>query len=218
MENIEKQKDQQNEENKERPHIIENVGQMVVLFSHHNIQEHLLKLLNCAECSYVLGSVAWLTDTKILDVLKLKQGICIVSQKETYNQRSSSNDRWKTMIREKYAAMPKFPWEKLYAKEQSTLLQAAPVQFYQKLCKEPSIRVAGDRVGKKNDGGYIFHNKFIIILDANMNFVGILSGSYNFSKRASNSVENVFYTPDKRVIYVYFQEFLRNLIISSPYR
>lgn len=219
MEDVERQKEEQEKsENHNRPHVFQNVSQMVFLFSQHNIEEHLLRLLSCAECSYVLGSVAWVTSMKVLDVLKQKHGVCIISQRETYNTRSSSNDRWKTMIRERYAAMQRFPWEKLYAKEQLTMLKVAPMQFYEKLCKESAMRVAGERAGQKNDGSFIFHNKFGIILDANMNFVGVINGSFNWSKRASNSIENVFYTPDPRVISVYFQEFLRNLLISEPFR
>lgn len=219
MEDIERQKEEQEKsENHNRPHVFQNITEMVVLFSHHDIKAHLLRLLSCVECSYVIGTVAWLTDFNILDVLKQKQGICIVTQKETYNTRASSNDRWKTMIREKYSAMPKFNWEKLYVKEHKTMLQIAPIQFFQKICKEQSIRTAGDRVGKKNDGGILMHEKFILILDANMNFVGTWTGSFNFSKRASQSLENVMYTPDKRVSEVYFQEFLRNLLISEPFR
>lgn len=98
------------------------------------------------------------------------------------------------------------------------MLQVAPVHFYQKLCKETAMRTAGDKLTKKNEGQVMLHSKFIIILDAEMNFVGVAWGSYNLSRRASQSIENLTYTPDPRVISVYFQEFLRNLIISEPFR
>lgn len=213
--NKEKKKENEDEETS-RPHVFRNVSEMVVMFSQHDIRSHLVRLLSCDQCHYILGCLAWYTDFNLLDLMAQKQGVCIITQRESFNTRSLSSDRWRTMLRAKYAALKPFPWELLFQKEQAALTKQAPVQFYQKIRTETAIRIAGDRIEKKNDGTQVMmHEKYILILDAQMKIIGVWVGSYNFSKRASNSLEQVFYIADERVITVFFHDFLRNLTISE---
>ena len=214
---------------------VTDVKKVVVHFQ--NIREHLRAYIK--EAHYCIGAVAWLSDLDILDDLRNKKGVHIIIQNDTMATRRNRFDRFREILRAKYRALPFFPWaewEKAYPSAMPAAMSKNPPS---RICEKDtcSIRIAGKRICKSNNsntntktitlqkaGGGVqeseqqamMHHKFLFYLNERGIIYAMSTGSYNFSKNASNSYENLLYISDDRVARAYFDEYLEVLSHSMP--
>lgn len=205
---------------------VADVKRVVVHFQ--NIKEHLRKYIK--EAHYCIGAISWCTDGDILDDLRNKKGVHIIIQNDTMATRRNRFDRFREILRAKYRALPLFPWaewEKAYPSAVAGTPTNPPPS---RICEKDtcSIRIAGKRICKSNNSNTktvgkeeteqqaMMHHKFLFYLNERGIIYAMSTGSYNFSKNASNSYENLLYISDDRVARAYFDEYLEVLQHSMP--
>lgn len=143
---------------------------------------------------YVIGCVAWLTNSNIIDALKKISGVKIIINKEEYL--SSKMDKSKMPfykeLRKKYDSIPVLPSGAKLCGE-----------YFLPFFLEGAILTFGIvNVCPK------MHHKFLVFFDENYNATGVWSGSYNLSENSNNSIENALYITDSHIITEYIKEFI----------
>lgn len=84
-----------------------------------------------------------------------------------------------------------------------------------KLCEDDefdAIRCFGFS-DKKNKP--LMHHKFLVFLDKDMIPYGVWTGSYNLTKNATKSLDNVIYSKDINIVKAYVEEFEQFLFLSE---
>lgn len=207
---------------------MENVKYMEVHFQ--DIKSHLLRYIE--KSSYCIGCVAWCTDFDVLDALASRKGAHIIIQNDAVATRQYKHDTFRPKLREKYRHLKPFDWlgwERAYWNavpefKQIPFMPSALIKH-----DAVSVRVCGQRQTNKQhhqrqqqteekEVPSMMHHKFLLYLNAQGVIYGVSTGSYNFSKNASQSLENFQYIEDPRVAQHYFLEYLRVLHCSEPLR
>lgn len=157
--------------------------------------------------SYVIGCVAWLTNTCILRELEKIKGVKIIVNKEEYlnSTMTKSNSFFFKVLRRTYDSVPDI----LLAK-----CDCCNVKIIDCLKLGTSIAPI---FNKKINGSILtfgivnncsrLHHKFLIFFDANLKPLGVWTGSYNLSFNSNNSLENALFVTDLEVINEYIKEF-----------
>ena len=184
-----------------------------------NLVDHLVAHTQSADV--VVGCVAWLTNPTILKALARKQGVSIIVQKEDFlrpdaDHGKDSNDR----LRKLYAALPTMvrdDFEKL--RNMST-------------CVDPDIDavrcmgvrpIGGRRISPK------MHHKFVVFcridssppktyeeIDAFVSVpYAVWTGSFNFTKNGSLSLENAVYIEEPEIARAYYDEWAQVAALSE---
>ena len=188
-------------------------GNIHIIFN--NIKNELLKII--PRFNYILGCVAWVTDFDILDALANVKSAQLIINKEDFLRpevRGSSN--FKRILREKYNKITN---------------HLDRYQHHYKLtemsyCTDPSIE--GVRcVGVKGDSySPRMHNKFLVFGEQKYSTPqdpygvfyphSVWTGSFNLTKMASNSFENVLYIEDEVVANMYYRQYCEIASLSEP--
>lgn len=176
----------------------------------------------------VVGCVAWLTNPRILKALsEVRDGVSLIVQKEDFLRpdESDESDDWASAIRRMYNALP-YPPERHLWREIGDLSYAT----------DPSlgpVRCAGEKIyGVKNCSQ--MHNKFLVFCDSSIiidekNIVYyehpvywnyqpkvVWTGSFNFTQRAIQSLENAVILHDEEIAEAYFSEWAQIMALSEP--
>ena len=181
-----------------------------------NIEERLLSHIKNADA--VFGAVAWLTSDLILDELSKLKNVSIVVQKEDF-LRPDLNVRgdWKNKLREKYDNLQCELTRYLFSNLIGSL----------SYCGDPSIdpvRCVGNNNKDKKPAFPRMHNKFLVFakVEEHKNEApkiipySVWTGSFNFTKNATNSLENALYITVPEIVNAYFNEYSQIFAISEP--
>lgn len=159
----------------------------------------------------VVGCVAWLTDTDILNALA-KTKASIIVQKEDFLRPDSAGDG-KEHLRNMYAKIDSHCERFLF---ENTIL---PKMTY---CGDPclgGIRCVGNHNSDKNPAHPRMHNKFIIFCKFGRNKIepqSVWTGSFNFTNNAGSSFENAVLIKNKKIAMAYLKEFGQIAALSEP--
>lgn len=205
---------------------IENV-KLMVLHSGRNMKEHVLGYINKA--SYCIGCVAWCTDFDILDRLASKKGVQIVIQQDKVATRAYKHDTFRVRLRDKYRSLPKFDWpnwERVFWAGIPDIPPSISRRPSQVLAKDNcSIRYAGCKQtqearekAREEEQVSLMHHKFLLYADERGRIYGVSFGSFNFTRNASDSDEDLHYIEDPRVVQKFFMTYLDVLQHSCPLR
>ena len=186
-----------------------------------DLENHLIR--HIYQASYVFGAVAWLTSEKILDAMaKTRYGAQIVVQKEDFLRpdlyQHWDNTEWKKHLRKKYDSiknsMYRFSFEGLI----SHLSVACDPEM-------SSVRCVGNYNSDKKPAFPRMHNKFLLFahITSEGNAWGgtvkpyaVWTGSFNFTKNATYSLENALYIVNEQIVDAYFKEYSQILALSEP--
>ena len=170
-------------------------------------------LAHIIEADYVFGCVAWLTDPDILHELSKKRGVCILIQKEDFLRPDGAIKDFHRKIYDAYHSLPSV----------SRLDFRIGLANDLSRCGDPTmepVRV----VGFKNKGPYgpRMHHKFALFAQHNPNSDRwdfphtVWTGSFNWTKSASNSLENAVVFRETKAVKGYYLEFQQVLGLSEP--
>jgi hypothetical protein len=171
----------------------------------------------------IVGCVAWLTSTPILDALADTQ-VAIVVQKEDFLRPDiNPTPGWKAQLHERYARLREGPGRGMYP---------APLGACTTNC-DPSIepvRCVGHHNRDQRSAIPRAHHKFVLRCRVNDRMGHLFSrlnddyitpehlwtGSFNFSANGGRSLENAISTANQDICAAYFDEFCRVAAISEP--
>jgi len=171
----------------------------------------------------VFGAVAWLTSPEILDALSLPEQVQIIVQKEDFlrpDQDDQSGDEWKKLLHSKYSKL-KFTIPR--GDFDHWILGATTMDNIYPL--DP-VRCAGCHNIAKKSAFPRMHNKFLVFANIEQGDDGgcpfyiiepyaVWTGSFNFSKNATNSLENALYITNNNIVEAYFKEYTQIAAISE---
>jgi phosphatidylserine/phosphatidylglycerophosphate/cardiolipin synthase-like enzyme len=219
-----------------------------VLF--RNLQERLCELIrshaeNCAEEGFIVGAVAWLSNSKILEALGFAHShgclVMLVIQKEDFLRPESSEgyDSWVKRIRKQYAALGEnvdtdwSSWAEkvlMFGSDTGFFGERPSGQFWWNDSGDfPScdaVRCVGNHNAKKEPSFPRMHNKFLVFGkfvesserhgDVDAVPLFVWTGSFNCSAAAERSFENALILHDKELALRYAQEFSMLFLLSEP--
>lgn len=165
-------------------------GDSLVLFD--GIEAELLRLIE--QATTVVGCVAWLTSTPLLAALTTKQLSLIVQKDGMFypNRKNKKNLAIANSLKEKYLALPT-----TFSDAHGNLIDP--------------IRIYGDLPKKTQNGSIRMHHKFLVF-DSET----VVTGSFNLTATASNSLENVIIIKNKQVALAFEAEHRVLLAGSKP--
>lgn len=197
---------------------------MVAYFQH--LEEQLIHHIR--EADAVLGCVAWLTSTPILDALA-KKTVSIVVQKEDFLRPDvdAKDATWRQYLRSKYDA--------LHSVEMRCHLPGMAGDL--SVCGDPTadpVRCVGNHNSDKRAAPRS-HHKFVVFgkmkrivnhvpassrpgysyESAEITPYGVWTGSFNFTKNAGRSFENAIYTEDPVIVKAYIDEYSHIFALSE---
>lgn len=199
--------------------LIENKPFLRVYFK--DIREVLLQHLS--KCSYVVGCIAWITDFGVIDAISKLKGATIIVQAESMFK-IKTREGFKTNLKRRYQQIKQFPWatfakaahlphfQKLWTEMKTT--PALQEQLWTTLGQDPmAVRTCGQvqkagHEGQNPEEPSMMHHKYLIFLDANAKAVAVWTGSFNFTKNASKSLENIQIVYNQQVADSYLRNFL----------
>lgn len=185
-------------------------GKVDVYF--RNLKNNLIEKINDADV--VFGCVSWITDLDIIRALQ-KKTVMLVIQKERYLKPQADEYKSSKNLREEY--------KKLHC---SIELQSIGNQIGENMYYffDPADPIVCVGEIKKEDGFShpLMHNKFLVFakwckdIPTKTKEYAVWTGSFNFSKNASQSFENALYLIDPEIVNAYFQEFGQIWLLSEP--
>lgn len=193
---------------------VESAG-LTVLF--RNQKRELLKLISQHDC--IVGAVAWLTDEDILAALADTENVSIVVQKEDFLRPDlGAKKDWQKRLRCAYDKLqeppPRFAWPGMMG-----ALSTHCDPFFD------SVRCVGNHNSSKAPAFPRMHNKFLVFGTAEPppeesvfrpEFQTVWTGSYNLSRNAENSLENVVVIRNRDAAKAYYDEFCQIFALSEP--
>ena len=168
----------------------------------------------------IVGCVAWLTHRRIFGALRQKSAVSFIVQKEDFLRpdKQGGTQSWKDFLRRQYTSLPGYldrsdmPPPLNYrigaAEGESDLIEG--------------VRCVGIAVPKrgKNANGPKMHNKFMVGCEPHKSGKllpkAVWTGSFNFTKNSSNSLENVLVIRDPSIAGPYLMEWAQICAISEP--
>lgn len=185
-----------------------------------DIEENLIS--HISEADAVFGAIAWLTNEAILNALsKVKNAIIIIQKEDFLRPDLGSNSGWKKVLRNGYSKL----------NNEITRYSFKNLLHLLSVASDPSIEPVRCVGNYNRDKKSIFprmHNKFIIFAqtsklnnnyrfyDEVINPYAVWTGSFNFTKNATKSLENALYITVPSIVEAYFKEFEQIAAISEP--
>lgn len=177
-------------------------------------------LSHIAEADAVFGAVAWLTSDFILDALAQLSDVSIIVQKEDFLRPDiGASNNWKNDLREKYTNL----------KCGLTRYSFPNILSSMSVTSDPSIdpvRCVGNHNREKKPAFPRMHNKFLVfskILPSDteqepeiIQPYAVWTGSFNFTKNATKSLENALYITDPVIVKAFFNEYGQIAAMSEP--
>ncbi len=171
------------------------------------------------EADAIFGAVAWLTHAGILDAMATIPHASIIVQKEDFLRPDVGADKnFGRFLREKYFKL----------KNGLTRFDHRNILGGMSCCSDHSIepvRCVGNHNREKSPAFPRMHNKFLVFAKtkevANYSEPSIFpyavwTGSFNFTKNASLSLENALYITQKDVVEAYYKEYGQIAALSEP--
>jgi phosphatidylserine/phosphatidylglycerophosphate/cardiolipin synthase-like enzyme len=176
-----------------------------------NISDHLL--LAIGEADIVVGSIAWLTDSIILEALADTDGVAIVVQKKDLLRPDLEEKQAdKEQLMRLYSALPRALSRIDHAFINTVLYNASPDLD---LTIDP-VRMVGVRQKSSHPKA---HNKFIVLCKYSTDGYqpyAVWTGSYNFTRTSQFSFENAVVLRSNEIATAYFSEFAQLEALSEP--
>lgn len=173
-----------------------------------NLEQALCENIGIAD--FVVGCVAWLTNDTVLDALaKVPQGVALVVQKEDFLRPDSLSSG---SIRKKYERLSPGPNRYFYDGIVGGLSTHACPNI------EP-VRCVGNHNRDKSPAFPRMHNKFLVFCHIAQHTIvpfAVWTGSFNFTKNATQSFENAVFINNSDVAEAYFREFEQIMALSEP--
>lgn len=183
-----------------------------------DIESRLLKHIADADAAF--GAVAWLTNDAILNALAQLSNVSLIVQKEDFLRPDVGVPKdWKNELRKKYSKL----------KCNLTRYSFDNILSSLSVASDPSIdpvRCVGNHNRDKKPAFPRMHNKFLIfakILPGSdeheletIQPYAVWTGSFNFTKNATNSLENALYLTDHSIVKAFFEEYGQIAAMSEP--
>jgi hypothetical protein len=179
------------------------------------LRNELVKRINGSD--FVVGCVAWLTDSTILEALcSVPKGVSIVVQKEDFLRPDlGAGGSWKTRLRELYSKLPMLPERYGLGGLASKLSYACDPTLQ-------SVRCVGNHNSEKKPVFPRMHNKYLVFgsLDDSewppkITPESVWTGSFNLTRNASMSFENAVVIHDVNIATAYYGEWEQILALSE---
>lgn len=168
---------------------------------------------------HIVGCVAWLTESSILDELATRKGVSIIVQKEDFLRPDMRTNRgFAAHLRRKYDAIPGI----------HRYMHGPATVFGMSCATDPTIeaiRCVGNHNSDKTPASPRSHHKFVVgcrkIGDENgpqevLIPQAVWTGSFNFTKNAGFSFENAIITTRPKIAEAYFREWGQVAALSEP--
>jgi HKD family nuclease len=162
-----------------------------------NLEPRLVDIIKQFENGAIFGCIAWLTSTPILKALSKCNNVQIIVQKEDFlrpDLDQNKSNKWKSDLRKLYSDL-KCKTERHQFREPMGNLS---------VCADPTVdavRCVGNHNSVKNSASPRAHHKFLVFcnLDSDGKYfpVALWTGSFNLTKNATYSFENVLYLTEK---------------------
>lgn len=201
-------------------------GDVTVYFK--GIESQVLSQIKLADA--VFGAVAWLTNYRILNELKRKDNVLIVLEKEEYLKKSYSEEYENDKPKKKAEKRNKTT---LRTKYKELTLELTPYELggiFENFSGEGNPVLESIRCVGSVESFSKMHNKFIVLAKVNKTTeytlgieikksivkpYAVLTGSFNFSVNATNSLENCLLITEQKIVDAYYSEFLQILAVSE---
>lgn len=195
-----------------------------------DLESNLIEFIE--EADVVVGSVAWLTNSRILQALS-ETPTSIVVQKEDFLRPdyTTRNRNWARELRKKYDNVAPFEWDHINlidGDEQISDLQ-------QEKGLEGAIRCVGNHNSERHPAFPRVHHKFLVALKRDLKrhesdcedeemsswfpkwkAVRVWTGSFNFTENGTNSRENAIIIEKEEIALQYVYEWHHVLALSEP--
>lgn len=183
-----------------------------------DIEQKLLS--HIAEADAAFGAVAWLTSDSILDALSKLSNTSIIVQKEDFLRPDiGATNNWKNELRTKYSRL----------KCDLTRYAFPNILSSMSVASDPSInpvRCVGNHNRDRKPAFPRMHNKFLVfakVIQGSDNYeldtikpYAVWTGSFNFTKNATKSLENALYITEPSIVEAYFNEYAQIAALSEP--
>jgi hypothetical protein len=186
-----------------------------------NQEDRLIDFIKTFENGAIFGCVAWLTSVPILKALGKCKNVQIIVQKEDFLRPdidTKNVDKWKSELWKLYSNI-KCDIERHQFREPMGNLS---------ICGDPTvdgIRCVGNHNFEKKPAFPRAHHKFLVFCQFSEEVKGYIpvalwTGSFNFTKNATNSFENVLYFTDASggnvIIDAFLNEHHQLFALSEP--
>lgn len=164
-----------------------------------DIEPRLIDIIKEFENGAIFGCVAWLTSVPILKALSKCNNVQIIVQKEDFLRPDlyhNKNTRWKMEIQKLYNDLKCESERHMFRHPMGRLSFATDPTV-------DAIRCVGNHNSDKNPAFPRAHHKFLVFCNIKNSSefeyspVALWTGSFNFTKNATYSFENVLYMTDK---------------------
>jgi len=183
-----------------------------------------LLLQKISQYNYIVGCIAWLTDFEIIKAFSKVEHISIIVQKEDFLRSDlNAGNSWKNDLRKAYNGLSVFFRLDGYGgllSELSYMLDTG---------NNAAIRCIGNYNRDKKPAFPRMHNKFLVFsnyiegkqigdnfIEPIINYQEVWTGSYNLTKNAENSLENVVLIKNNKIAEAYYNEFCQIFALSEP--
>lgn len=187
------------------------------------IEDHLIEHIKKA--SYVVGCVAWLTNSSVIDALASIKGAKIIVNKEEYlsSKMSAGKRAYYNYMREKYSTINDLfkinctccckkitECEKFKQTFGNIDIESCikPMSTESRIVKGCTVLSSAIHACGIVNNFSKMHHKFLIFMDDDMIPTGVWTGSYNFSRTSKYSLENAIYFNDEACSREYIKEFI----------
>lgn len=171
-----------------------------------DIEAHILQWI--AASDVVIGAVAWLTSTRLLEALISSKKPCLfILQDETYVH-GKTKIKWKKELAQRYRQL--IPLQSLVLSQPLT----SPISSAIRVIGSPSLLKK-----KSRNQQPLMHNKILVFGKLDMSrkrceWFGVSTGSFNLTAAATRSLENVIYIEQSTIINAYLKEWTQLLYMS----
>lgn len=187
-------------------------------------EERLVQIIDHYKTGFIFGCIAWLTSIPVLKALAKCHNVQFLVQKEDFLRPDTNDkidsDRWKEQLRTLYSNVS-------CSVERHSMMR--PISELS-VCSDPTVdgvRCVGNYHHERKPASARMHNKFIVFCrsqpggdESPYQPEAIWTGSFNVTKNATMSYENVLFLVDKsgqnEVIKAYLQEHHLLFTISEP--
>lgn len=161
----------------------------------------------------VVGCVAWLTSLPILEAMSHTQGCALVVQKEDFLRPDlAPGPLWRQELREAYGSL-----RELDRHQFPGLLGNMSVAWTPEI--DP-VRCLGNHNRDRKAACPRVHHKFVVLCRTGgwglLEPYAVWTGSFNFTKNGTRSLENAVILHDPVIVQAYFDEFQQIAAISEP--
>ena len=190
-----------------------------VIFDDH--KQALLQYID--KYNHIVGCIAWLTDYDILEALSKKEFVSIIVQKEDFLKPDINSSRKR--LHQLYDSLP--------SSERFRVTGLWPLSYGADPTLE-AVRCVGNYKSDKRTGVPRMHHKFLVFTDhlavddenlKNTEHIPfwtpkindcVWTGSYNISRNAEKSWENVVVLESLEIVHAYVKEWAQIVSLSEP--